>query len=116
MARGIKRVLGGALFSVAPIFTAGSLAAAGNNQSTATLLGYTVNHVTGSDGTKGVRLPASRAGTMVVVYNASSGQTLAVYPPSGGAINGGTANAAISLAALTPAVFVATSNTNWAKL
>lgn len=116
MARGIKRVLGGALFSVSPIFNTGSVAAAGNSQSTAALLGYTVNHVTGADSTKGVRLPAARPGTMVVVYNAASGQTLAVYPPSGGTVNGGSANAAVTLAALTPAVFVATSNTNWARL
>jgi hypothetical protein len=116
MARGIKRVLGGALFSVAPIFSSGSVAAAGTTLSTAAPLAATVNHVTGADSTKGVRLPAARAGTLVAVYNATAGQTLSVYPPSGGTINGGSANAAVSLTALTPALFLATSATNWARL
>ncbi|MCX8090598.1 MAG: hypothetical protein N3I86_06620 [Verrucomicrobiae bacterium] len=116
MARGIKRVLGGALFSVSPIFNTGTVAAAGTTQATAAPLAYTVNHVTGADSTKGVRLPSSRPGTLVVVYNATAAQTLAVYPPTGGSINGGTTNAATTLAALTPGIFVATSATNWAKL
>ena len=117
MANGLKRVLGGVQFLQPPVFAPATVAALGSNQSGAALLTGTVNHVTGADGTKGVRLPAVvRPGVLVVVYNAHTTSALKVYPPSSGTINGGSANAAIDLAARTPAVLIATSATNWAKL
>lgn len=117
MPTGLKRVLGGLLFQQPPVFSSATVAALGSNQSGAAQLTGTINHCTGADGTKGVRLPSVyRAGVLVVAYNASTTSALKVYPQSGASINGGTANAAIDLAAQTPAVFIATSTTNWAKL
>jgi hypothetical protein len=98
-------------------FNAATAAAAGSTQATATPLTASVNHVTGADGTKGVRLPAiAQPGQIVAVYNATSAQALKVYPPTGGTINGGAANAAVTQSGLTLALFIATSSTNWAAI
>jgi hypothetical protein len=72
----------------------GSIAAAGTNQATATLVTSGVQKVTAADGTKGVILPALGAadiGSVAFLLNAS-GLTLKVYPATGGTINEGSAN------------------------
>jgi hypothetical protein len=98
-------------------FNAATAAAAGTTQATATPLTASVNHVTGANGTAGVRLPAiAQPGQVVAVYNASAGFSLKVYPPTGGTINGGSINTAVNQSGVTLALFIATSSTNWAAI
>ena len=64
-----------------------NLAAAGTGQSTAGVITGTVVNVSGSDGTKGVVLPAPVAGQVLFLGN-SAANTLIVYPSASGTING----------------------------
>lgn len=57
----------------------------------------------------GVILPAAGKGSVIMVRN-NGAQTAKIYPPVGGAINGGSANAAITLTANTTAEFFFTSD------
>jgi len=98
------------------IFHCGDVAATGSNQGTAAALLYPVNNVTDGDGTKGVILPTPVAGKTVLVYHSVATVGLPVYPQSGGTINGGSANAAVTIEGKTKAIFVATSSTNWAAM
>ena len=87
---------------------------AGTIQGDATaLVGGKVNVVTGADGTKGVILAG---GDVLYVYSATATNGLKIYPESGSAINGGTANAAITIEGKTLAIFVRTSPTDWAAI
>jgi len=88
-------------------------AAAGSAQGDATALTAQRNAVTGADGTKGVKLPTAVAGDTVLVINTSSTAILKVYPATGAAINGLSANAAFSLGPGRSAQFEATSATQW---
>lgn len=77
-----------------------SLAAAGTNQATAAAIANDITNVTGADGTKGVKLPTPKSGQEhepLVVINAEAAQNLKIYPHSGGKINGGSTNAAITI-------------------
>lgn len=92
-----------------------SLASAGSTQSDGAAVSGAVPfyNVSGGDGTKGVVLPVAFAGTELAVYNAGAG-ALKIYPATGGAINGGSANAALSLAAKGISRLVSLDGTNWA--
>jgi hypothetical protein len=118
MTSGIRRTLAGITLGSNNrniIFKAGDVAATGNSQGTAAPLLYPVNNVTASDGTKAVVLPSIGApGHTVKVYNSVATSGLPIYPPSSGTINGGSANAAVTIEGKTLATFVATSSTNWA--
>jgi hypothetical protein len=70
-------------------------------------------NVSGGDGVKGVILPVAQTGTVIHIYNAGTG-ALKIYPATGGAINGGTANASINLAAKGVARAVNLDGLNWA--
>lgn len=93
-----------------------TIAAAGSTQADATALTGAINKVTAADGTKGAILPActddSRLTTRVVVWN-SAAAVLKVYPNTGGTVNGGSANAATSLAANTVAEFILFDADTW---
>lgn len=97
---------------------AANVAAAGSAQGDATALsGAILYNETAADGTKGVVLPASpTAGTVILVYTTVAANGLKIYPASGGAINGGSANAAITVEGKTLTILVATSTTNWAAM
>lgn len=102
--------------SIIPTFTPEAVAAAGSVQGDATSIGATTGfaHCTGADATKGVKLPAASAGKTVIVKNSDAANAvLKVYPASGDAINALSANAALSMAAKTSAVFVALDATTW---
>lgn len=102
-----------------PRFTgaATSVAAAGSAQSSATALTGSINSVTASDDAKGVILPANyAAGDMVFVMNTVSNKTLKVYPQSGGDINNGSDNAAITMRAAQAALFISLGSENWAAI
>lgn len=89
-----------------------SIAAAGTNQATATELVATVlNIVSGADATKAVRLPAV-AQRLCLVQNIAAA-ALPVYPHVGGDINDGSADAAVTLAAKSLALFVAVDGVTW---
>lgn len=88
-------------------------AAAGSAQGDATAItaeGFCL--VTAADATKGVKLPAAAAGKMVIVKN-NANAVLKVYPNTSDAINALSADAAISMAAYTSAIFIAYDATTW---
>jgi hypothetical protein len=91
-----------------------TIAAAGSAQGDAEALTGSFNTVTGADGTKGVVLPAARAGLKVDVYNSVATNGLKVYPATGDDINDGTTNAAITIEGKTLASFTAVDATTWA--
>jgi hypothetical protein len=93
-----------------------AVAAAGNSQATATAITAAKNIVTSATGTSadGIRLgDASGAGDMVYVANTTN-VALDVFPPTGGAINGGSANAAVALRANSMGVYMSLGGGNWA--
>ena len=72
--------------------TTGISAAGSSSQANSTAL-TTVNNVVGTvSANNGVRLPIGTKGDEMYVRNASA-TACQVYPPSGGALNGGSANA-----------------------
>jgi hypothetical protein len=83
-----------------------TVSAAGATQATATALAAAFNVVTTCVlGADGVLISSSaEPGDDVTVSNATS-VTLYAYPPSGGAINGGTTNAPVAIAPNRAAIF-----------
>jgi hypothetical protein len=74
-------------------------------------------YVTASDGSKGVRLPApSQAGVLMFVYDSVATSGLKIYPNSGGTINGGSTDAAITIEGKTLAICIAQTTLNWAVI
>lgn len=92
-------------------FYRASIAAAGSSQSDATEISSVVSSVSGADGTKGVILP-TRGGHWRI-YNEHATNGLKIYPPSGGTINGGSSNAAITIEGKTIAVIDQVSDSNY---
>jgi hypothetical protein len=95
----------------------GITAHAGGGQQASEALGVnSINQVTviATDGDS-VTLPAAAAGVTVLVINAdaSGSNTLAVFPYTGDTINGGSANASISVPAATTVRFTAVNATSW---
>ncbi len=93
-----------------------TLAAAGTDQGSAapiTVGSLGLIKVTGADGTKGIRLPVASGGEAYVIRNTSGTLALNVYPATGGTIDGGSVNAAKSVAAATGLVFVAIAANEW---
>lgn len=94
-----------------------SVAAAGNSQGTGTALALgCLNTVSAADGTKGVTLPVGVAGDVCRVYNAVATNGLPIYPGTSGTINGGSANAAITIEGKTLAILENVDGTNWAAV
>lgn len=96
--------------------TATSVAGAGNSQGTAAALSDGINYVSGADGTVGVILPTAFPGRQVRVYNLHASNGLKIYPHSGGDINDGTGDAAITIEGKTLAIFEAVDSTTWAAI
>jgi hypothetical protein len=94
----------------------GTLAATGSAQGNAASIVDTLTSVSAADGTKGVKLPTASAGKVLLVYNSVATNGLLIYPATSGTINGGSANAAITIEGKTLAVFAATDSTNWAAI
>lgn len=89
------------------------VAAAGTSQAGATPLTGTINQVTTSAGQTAVLLPSTQPlGTAVHVY-VSTATTALVFPPTGGNINEGAANASFSVAQARTATFSRVSATKW---
>jgi hypothetical protein len=94
----------------------GSFAAAGSAITDATALTSHIATVSAADGTKGVKLAAARKGAVKLVYNEHATAGLKIYPHSGGDINDGTTDAAITIEGKTLALFVAIDTTTWAAM
>jgi predicted RecA/RadA family phage recombinase len=89
-------------------------AAAGSAQGDATAItaeGFCL--VTAADDAKGVKLPAAAAGKVVIIKNSVANKDLLVYPNTDDKINGGSANAALTMADGTAAMFIAYDATDW---
>lgn len=80
-------------------------------QAGATALTASTNLVTTGVANDGVLLPSATMGTICTVVNLSA-NALKIYPPVGGALNGGTVNAAVTLAASKNALVVYSSELN----
>lgn len=93
-----------------------TVAAAGSAQGDAGSLADGLNYVSAADGTKGVVLPTGFPGRTVRVYNLHASNGLKVYPHSGGDINDGTQDAAVTTEGKTLAVFECVDGTTWAAI
>lgn len=71
-------------------------------------------HATGADATKGIKLPTGSAGQFYVIKNADAANAvLKVYAASGGKINNGATDAALSMAAKTCATLYCIAADSW---
>lgn len=96
-----------------------TVAAAGTIQSTATALVKQINTVTVGTTDFGVILPLAYGGDSaapIIVKNSEVSNNLKVYPPVGGTIDGGSANAAIDVAAGQIAVLYAKDTNDYVSL
>lgn len=112
---GATTVSGLMTFTTMPLLKVNAdVAATGSVLADAAQLSSGVTVVTGADGTKGVKLPATpTAGTFVAIKGTASA-VLKVWPDAAATINAIGSNGAISLASgPTPAIFIATSATQW---
>lgn len=99
-----------------------AVTATGSTQAGAALLTMTSNNVVTVGGAStGVILPPGVgsgdgmvAGDWVRVFNYVSGNAINVYPPTGGKIQNGSANAAFSVGALKSAEFICIDGLNFA--
>lgn len=82
---------------LANVDSVASLAAAGTTQGAGTALTGSINVVSSADASNvAVKLPSQQEAP--ILCRATSADGLSVFPPTGGAINGGSANAAVALA------------------
>jgi hypothetical protein len=88
------------------------ISANGSTQGTATVLTKEINVVSTVSAGQGVQLPAAVAGLVIIVTNTSA-NTVNVYPPTGAAINAGSANAAYGHLAGASLQYFAVSSTQW---
>lgn len=99
---------------LAPRFPVAAVTGAGSVIGDAAQLIEGFNVVAGADDTVGVILPVAAPGMTVLVKSTVSNKILKVWPKTGGTINALSASAAMSLASgPTPAIFVASSATQW---
>jgi hypothetical protein len=89
------------------------LTATGSSQATAfPLTNNTLHEFTTVASSTGAILPIGVTPSEVTIYN-NGASTLTLYPPKGGSIDSGTANASVSLAAGTGVTFWASTPSNW---
>lgn len=94
-----------------------AVAATGSTTSDAAALTLgCLNVVSAADGTKGVKLPTGVAGDVVRVYSSVATNGLKIYPPTGGDINDGSADAAITIEGKTAAILECVDGTTWAAI
>lgn len=115
---GASTVSGQMTFTTMPLIPVNAdVAAAGSTVTDAAQLsaGFTV--VTGADGTKGVKLPATPTAGTLVIIKGTAAAVLKVWPDAAATINAIGSNGAISLASgAIPAIFIAKSATQWYTL
>ena len=94
---------------------AATVAAAGANQSNAAGITTGFTLVSAADATKGVKLPAAAAGLVCIIKNGANA-VLKIWPSTDDKINALNADAAMSIAALTAAIYVAYDDVTWYSL
>lgn len=92
--------------------TAAAVTAAGTTQGAATAITKTYNIISTASANQGVVLPAALVGKVINVYNIS-GNTIKVYPASGETIDGGSANAHVTIVDDNGKEFVGTGTGAW---
>jgi hypothetical protein len=92
-----------------------SVSAAGTNQSGATELSDVYSVVTSVSSGQGVKLPTASAQLTYTVVNTTA-TNLLVYPNVSDKINGGSADAAVTVAAGSSVTFIAKDSTDWYSL
>ncbi len=93
-------------------FASDNLTAAGTSQTDAFAMGNAINQFTTVAASTGALLPTSVHGDTIFVSNQGA-NSLSVYPPSGGNINNGSANAAFAVANGKVAIFRALNAINF---
>lgn len=93
----------------------GALTATGSTQGTALLLSAANNYVGTAGSGTGVQLPSVSPGDFIVVGNGGA-NTLSVYGQTGETIQGGSANAAFSVATNKAAIFYKMTSTAWVAI
>ena len=95
--------------------TPSTIAAAGTTQATAAPIVDIVTTITNNTAANGVILPVGTGGQSLYIIPALATNAPLVYPPVGGTINFGTANAGVAITARKPAQFIAldSSGLNW---
>lgn len=92
---------------------AGSVAAAGTTQGTATAITAQHTYVTGADGTAGVILPSgANIGATYQINNAGA-LAMTLYPHSGAVINGNGTNVGVTVEAKETAIITKVLTNNW---
>ena len=71
---------------------------------------------TAGAGNTGYRLPAANRGDTFTIANWSTGNTHIIYPPVGGVLNGGSANAGLNLATAKSALCVCLGNLDYSVI
>jgi hypothetical protein len=94
------------------VSTGGNITTAGTTQGTAPTLAETINVVTTASANQGVKLKTAVAGLKVEIYNNTSA-VIKVYPNTSDTIDGGSANAAKTLAARSSMILVCSNATDW---
>lgn len=90
------------------------VAAAGSTVTDAAQLLEGFQVVTGANGTKGVKLPATPAAGMIVWIKGTTAGVLKVWPDAAATINAISSNGALSLTTgVMPSIFIAYSATQW---
>lgn len=79
------------------IQSVGTVAAAGTNQATAGAITAETTIVTAADDAKGVILPNVYVGACYKIYSTVVTKALKIYPASGEKLNGGTADASVTI-------------------
>lgn len=93
--------------------TTSGLTAAGTTQGTALAVSDDVNVVTTTAAGTGVILPSNLTKNDRMVVSNHGANALLVYPPTGGAIDNGTANAGLSVAANATLEFICIDTVNF---
>jgi hypothetical protein len=89
------------------------LTATGSSQATAfPLTNNTLHEFTTVSSSSGAILPIGVTPSEIAIFN-DGASSLTIYPPTGGSIDSGTANASVSLAAGSGATFWASTPSNW---
>ena len=89
------------------------LVAAGTTQATALLLTTRWAQIATAAANSGVRLPSGVRNSGMVRVRNDGANSVKVYPPVGGKVNGGTTNASVTVAAGATGLFVADGNGNY---
>lgn len=96
--------------------TTGLTATGSTSQANSLLVTDDINNITAGGANTGVRLPSTlTAGDMIVVCN-NKAQTLFVYPPVGGILNGGSTDAKVDVPTLKSAICICLNNLDFSVI